>query len=90
MLRAPLKTSMRAYPDNRNYHQLLDEAGDGLGHGRDFLDSKAHVDRLGRLVVPISSLNGLHGQRFNSAHAMHGFDQERLAPSFRFIQCAKS
>jgi hypothetical protein len=49
-----------------------------LGGGRDFVYTETHGDGLGRMIIPDLALAGLQRKRLDGAHAVNGFDKQRL------------
>ena len=76
----------RTETDDGHAHQLLDEAGERLGHGRNLFDPEPHRNGLGRLVVPYPPLPRLQRQRLHRSHAVNGFDEKRLALAFGLVE----
>ena len=76
----------RTEPDDRDAHQLFQKADHRLRDGRDLLDAETHGNRLGRAIVPNPALTRLERQRFDGAHPVNGFDEQRLSLAFGLIE----
>ena len=77
---------LRADDDDRHRTQFAQEVGDRVAGDGDACDAKMHADRRRRALVPQAALRGLYRQRLDSAHAVDGLDQHRLAQPFGGVQ----